>query len=71
VTGGRLPQRAHLGGQPGDERIRAARRSREQHAHGQVRERELQQEQPQLAGGQDHGSLHREHYRRNRQQARH
>jgi hypothetical protein len=50
VRGARLPQRDHLGGQPGNERVRAIRRPGEQDAH--ARERELQQEEPELAGGQ-------------------
>src|ERR1039457_5044635 len=47
-VGGRLPQRHPLGGKPGQERIRPARRLGEQDAHAEVREREMQQEEPEL-----------------------
>jgi hypothetical protein len=46
-----LTQRDHLGGQPGNEWVRAARRPGEQDAHKQVHERE-QREEPELAAGQ-------------------
>lgn len=64
--GGRLPQRDHFSRQFGDERVRAARCPGEQDAHAQVRERELQQEEPEFAGGEHHSALRREHHRRNR-----
>jgi hypothetical protein len=65
------PRWSHYGRQPGDQRIRTARRPGEQDAHAQVGHRELQQEQPEFAGGQHQAGLHREHKRGNRQQARH
>jgi len=61
--GGRLPQRDHFGGQPGDERVRALRRPGEQDRQAEVPERELQQEDPQFAGREEHGGLECQHDR--------
>lgn len=55
IAGGWLPERHHFSRQPGNERIRTARRPGEQDAHGEVRERNLQQEKPELTAGQHHG----------------
>jgi hypothetical protein len=63
VAGGRLPQGDHFSGQPGHERAGAAGCPGEQDAQAQVRERELQQEDPEFAGANDHCGLEREHDR--------
>jgi len=57
MAGGRLPQRDHFSRQPGNQRVRAAGGPGEQDAHAQVRERKLQQEQPQFIGGEQRGDL--------------
>ena len=66
-----LAQRHDLGGEPGDQRVRAARGAGEQERHDQVGERELKQVDPELAGREHHRRLQRQHHRRDREQARH
>ncbi|HEX4657614.1 MAG TPA: DMT family transporter [Streptosporangiaceae bacterium] len=71
VMGGGLPQGDHFGGQLSTERPGTPGGASEQDAQAEVRQREVQQEDPQIAGGQDHCGLDGEHDRRNGQQAGH
>jgi hypothetical protein len=70
VMGGRQAQGDHFSGKPGSERCRATGGPGKQDAHAEVRDRELQQEDPELAGADDRRGLEVEHDRGDRQQAR-
>ena len=64
-----LAQGHHLGGEPGHQWAGPARGPREEHAHDQIGDRELEQVKPELAGGEHDGGLQGEHRRRDREQA--
>src|SRR5215471_17232617 len=68
---GRMAQCHDLGGEPGNQRVRAECGPREQDAHDQVGGGELEQVNPQLSGGQDHSRLQGQHQRRDHEQAWH
>ena len=67
---GGLAQGHHLGGEPGNEGAGPARGPRKEHAHDEVGDRELEQIEPELAGGEHDGRLEGEHGGRDREQAR-
>ena len=69
LVDGRAAQADDLGRQPGGDRAAATRRPGEQQAQAQVREREVQQENPQAAGDDGGQGLDGEHDQRDRHQA--